>query len=139
MAPNIPVPTPVTGAPFPKSQVDTLDGARLLVGELHTKYPESFDLFILALYRFQENGHEDFDKDNEDGTSYFQIAGQYYEHKLTSELHLNQRQLPRYSRSPVRKLAEGSDGSSVSRHCSWLLHSYKYFVLALASTLSRSL
>ncbi|MCJ1402921.1 hypothetical protein MMC11_006142 [Xylographa trunciseda] len=71
MAPVIPSPTPVTGPPTTGPE----PAVRQNINVLQTKFPDVFNLYILALSKFQSNGNEETDKNNDIGTSYFQICG----------------------------------------------------------------
>ncbi|MCJ1437735.1 hypothetical protein MMC27_007122 [Xylographa pallens] len=71
MAPVIPSPTPVTGPPITGPE----PAVRRNIEVLQTQFPDVFNLYILALSRFQSTGDEETDKNNDIGTSYFQICG----------------------------------------------------------------
>ena len=71
MAPTIPSPTPIVCAETEGGK----PSQRLPVDVFQKNYPFAFALYVQALAAWQRNGSEDFDKDNVNGTSYFQITG----------------------------------------------------------------
>lgn len=72
MAPTIASPTPITGIHPPGGK----PGQRLALDVLEKEHPFAFALYIQALAAWQANGGEIPDKDNVDGTSYFQVTGE---------------------------------------------------------------
>ncbi|KAF4444538.1 Di-copper centre-containing protein [Fusarium austroafricanum] len=71
MVPTIPSPTPITGVQNPGGK----PSQRLPVDIFQKDQPFAFALYIQALLAWQENGNGEFDKDNVNGTSYFQVVG----------------------------------------------------------------
>ncbi|KAG5659911.1 hypothetical protein KAF25_003433 [Fusarium avenaceum] len=71
MAPIIPSPTAITGIQNPGGK----PSQRLPIDVFQKDHPFAFALYIQALLAWQKNGNEEFDKDNVNGTSYFQVAG----------------------------------------------------------------
>lgn len=71
MAPTIPSPTPIIGIQNPGGK----PSQRLPVDVFQRDHPIAFALYVQALAAWQANGNENFDKDNANGTSYFQVVG----------------------------------------------------------------
>lgn len=73
MAPVISPPTPIIG-------VKTAGGKpaqRLPIDVFRTQHEFAFALYVQALDAWQKNGNEKFDQDNANGTSYFQVTGEF--------------------------------------------------------------
>lgn len=71
MAPVIPSPTPITGVRGTGGK----PSLRLPIDVFQAQYQFAFALYVQALAAWQKDGNEQRDKDNSNGTSYFQVAG----------------------------------------------------------------
>lgn len=71
MSSAIPSPTPITGVKNEGGK----PSLRLPIDVFQKHNPFAFALYVQALAAWQKDGDEHRDKDNAEGTSYFQVTG----------------------------------------------------------------